>query len=169
MAGSEGLQRFASFVRFCVVRGGWVLSFWALVAVWSGFGIARLEFATTPSSFLDRLSEGWAFYQTSLDRFGGDEIIVLAWDAPSPWDPQALAEVVTVTRELEGLPGVRRVDSLSTVPVVRGRPDGALDLSPALPDRPGVPDGADPACGRTGSALLVPSPHRGDSTSRMQT
>lgn len=129
-------MRSAAFVRASVERPAAVLAFWLAMAAVASLGVARLEFATTPSSFLDRLSEGWRFYQGSLDRFGGDEIIVLAWDAPEPWDPEALADVVTLTRELEALPGVRRVDSLASVPVIRGRPDGALDLSPALGDGP---------------------------------
>ena len=45
--------------------------------------------------------------------------------------------VYDLTQEMEGLTGVRRVDSLRTVPVIEARPDGSLSLDPALGD--GVP------------------------------
>lgn len=134
--GNRRRGRSARFVRVSVARPRTVLSVWFALAAAAALGLARLEFATAPSSFLDRLSPEWSFYQDSLDRFGGDEVVVLAWDAAEPWDPVALADVIALTRELEALPGVRRVDSLATVPVVRGRPDGALDLSPALGEAP---------------------------------
>jgi len=135
-------------VRFAVERGGLVLGVWALLAVLAALGVARLEFATAPSSFLDRLSPEWGFYQGSLERFGGDEVVVVALEAEVPFAPEALADVARLTRELAALPGVRRVDSLATVPIVRVRPDGVLDLSPALPealrdDPSAVPDGAE--------------------------
>jgi predicted RND superfamily exporter protein len=129
--------RFAArLVRASVHRPRSVLAAWLAVAAVASFGVARLEFETAPSSFLDRVSEDWAFYEESLDRFGGDEVIVLAWEAAEPWDRAALADLLAVTREFESLPGVRRADSLASVPVVRARPDGALDLSPALSEVP---------------------------------
>lgn len=138
-AGASGGAR---FVRFAIERSGFVLLAWALLAVVAGAGVARLEFATAPSSFLDRLSPEWNFYQGSLDRFGGDEIVVIALEADAPFDPETLADVARLSRELAALPGVRRVDSLSTVPIVRVRADGVLDLSPALPDDPESEPGA---------------------------
>jgi len=138
-------DRAARFVRFTAAHAGLVLAAWALLTAVAGVGVARLEFATAPSSFLDRLSPEWAFYQESLARFGGDEVVVVALAADRPWDPAVLADVARLTREFAALPGVRRVDSLSTVPIVRVRPDGVLDLSPALPADP--PADPDPALG----------------------
>jgi len=123
-------------VRLAIDRAGLVLAGWALLTAVASVGVARLEFATAPSSFLDRLAPEWGFYQASLERFGGDEIVVVALASDPPWDPAVLADVARLTRELEALPGVRRVDSLSTVPIVRVRSDGVLDLSPALPAHP---------------------------------
>lgn len=135
------VSRSARWVRRCLRFPAAVLALWLGLAVVAAFGVVRLEFATTPASFLDRVSEPWAFYQSSLDRFGGDEIIVLAWDGPEPFDAATLADVEAVTRTLEAMPGVRRVDSLASVPVVRGGADGSLDLSPALEAGSASPDG----------------------------
>jgi len=131
--GAHGPTGAARFMRFVVERRVWVLAAWAVAAAMAAVGVARLEFATAPSSFLDRLSPEWNFYQGSLERFGGDEIVVVALEADAPFAPDVLADVARLTREFQVLPGVRRVDSLSTVPIVRVRPDGVLDLSPALP------------------------------------
>ena len=136
----------ARWVRFAMARPGVVLGAWLLAAGLAGVGVARLEFATAPSSFLDRLSPEWSFYQESLDRFGGDEVLVLALEAEAPFAPEVLADVVRLTREFEALPGVRRVDSLASVPIVRVRPDGILDLSPALPAV--LPPASDPEARR---------------------
>ena len=130
----------ARFVRFILAWPGVVLGAWAVVAVVAAGGVERLQFATAPSSFLDRLAPEWGFYQQSLDRFGGDEVVVVAFEAESPWAPEALADVLRMTRELERLPGVRRVDSLATVPIVRAEPDGALRLDPALRELPVAPE-----------------------------
>jgi len=129
--GAAGWVRW--LVSGAVARPGLVLVVWVALAAAATPGVLRLGFETTPSSFLDTLSPPWAFYQSSLDRFGGDEIVVVALEGEGPWDPAALSDVVRITRRLERLPEVRRVDSLATVPIVRARPDGTLDLAPALP------------------------------------
>jgi hypothetical protein len=92
----------------------------------------RLRIETSTDSVLNRSGPEWSFYQRSQALFGGDEIVVVAIEGESSFDPALFEKVRELTDALEGLPGVRRVDSLASVPVVSGRPDGALDLSPAL-------------------------------------
>ena len=54
-----------------------------------------------------------------------------------------LAEVERLTYALEASEGIRRVDSIASVPVIRGTPDGSLKLDPALDgDRTAGEDGA---------------------------
>jgi predicted RND superfamily exporter protein len=115
------------------VRWPWrVLAVWASVACVASLGVARVEFETTGESLLDKSDPAWAYYQDSVDRFGGDKIIVLAVEGKRPFDPEALALIGDWTAAAERLPGVRRVDSLYTFPIVRGAPDGSLRLDPAL-------------------------------------
>jgi predicted RND superfamily exporter protein len=116
-----------------------VLGTWGLLLLLCLPGLARLRVDTSTDSVLDRSDPAWAFYQESQERFGGDEILVVALQAQAPFDPAALREVSRLTDVFEGLPGVRRVDSLATVPVVYATPDGVLELHPALERAPEEP------------------------------
>jgi predicted RND superfamily exporter protein len=83
---------------------------------------------------LDRIDPAWSFYQDSQAAFGGDEILVIALESDAPLDRGILERVLQITEGLEGTPGVRRVDSVSTVPLVRARPDGSLSLDAPFSD-----------------------------------
>jgi len=88
-------------------------------------------------SVLDRADPAWSFYQDSQAAFGGDEILVIALESDVPMDRGILERVIKITEGLEDAPGVRRVDSVSTVPLVTARPDGFLSLDAAFGD--GIP------------------------------
>ncbi|MEN8184958.1 MAG: MMPL family transporter, partial [Myxococcota bacterium] len=119
-----------------------VLTFviWAALLGASLPGLLRLRVDTSTDSVLDRENPAWAFYEYSQELFGGDETLVVALEGERPFDPVVLAEVRRLTLLFEALPGVRRVDSLSTVPVVRVAKGGVLELDPALH---GAPRGAE--------------------------
>lgn len=105
-----------------------VLSAIALVAA------LDLKIETSTDSVLAREGRSWGVYRESVARFGGDEVVVVALQSEVPWDPMVLAEVARLTSSLESAPGIRRVDSIASVPVIRGTSDGALSLDPALED-----------------------------------
>jgi predicted RND superfamily exporter protein len=128
-------------VRSSFERPGRVLASWLLLAAVASLGVFRLEVETSTDSVLDRSGEGWRFYQEVQERFGGDEIVVLVIEGREPFDPGMLAEVVRITNALEELPGVRRVDSLATVPLVRATADADISLDAALAG--GVPTEAE--------------------------
>lgn len=111
--------------------------FWIVLSLALAATLARLDLDTSTSTFLDQSSPAWTVYQNSLDEFGGDEFIVVALEAEEPFDRATLEEVAVLSEAMETLPGVRRVDSLSTVPLIRAGPDGELVLDAALED--GVP------------------------------
>jgi predicted RND superfamily exporter protein len=113
------------------------LGVWAAVLGLAGVGVARLEIDTTTESVLDRSSPEWSYYQHSQELFGGDEIVVVSLAGEEPFDPGVLSEIGRLTDAYERLPGVRRVDSLRSVPMIRVTPDGSLNLDAALAD--GVP------------------------------
>jgi predicted RND superfamily exporter protein len=96
-----------------------------------------LEIETSTASVLDRNNPAWDFYSHSQERFGEDEVIVVALEAEHAFDPRTLSDVYELTRAFEQLPGVRRVDSLESVPLVRVEPDGVLNLNSALQGGPG--------------------------------
>lgn len=100
--------------------------------------LVALQVDTSTGSFLDRGSPAWGNYLRRLERHGGDEFVVVALEAPTPWYPPALEAVVHLTSELESLDHVRRVDSLASVPLIRSS-DGAVRVDAGLAD--GVPSG----------------------------
>lgn len=113
------------------------LGVWALIAAVSGIALAQLEIDTSTSSFLDRDAPAWALYQQSCRRYGGDEIIVVGVAGDERYDPQVLQRVVELSERFATLEGVRRVDSIATVPLIRASEQGALEFDAAL--RHGVP------------------------------
>lgn len=128
-------------VRLGVENPYLTMGFWIVGSLLLAMTLPRLHLDTSTSTFLDQSDPAWQVYQQSLDNYGGDEFVVVALEAPSPFARETLEEVRDLTRIMEKLPGVRRVDSLSTVPMIRAGAEGELLLGAALED--GVP--TDPA------------------------
>jgi len=115
-----------------------VVGLWLLLmaaALPAALGI-RIE--TSTDSVLDREAEPWAFYEQSKEIFGGDELIVVALSNGEPFPVELLDLTIRLTRRFEQIEGVRRVDSLASVPHIRGGEDGSLVLDAALES--GVPE-----------------------------
>lgn len=121
-----------AWVRLALAHPRATLVCWALLALLASAGVARLQIETSTDSVLERASAEWAFYQDAQTRFGGDEIVVVVLHGDEPWSPATLAEVVRLSDALEGVPGVRRVDSLARVPLIEAGPDGSLSLDAPL-------------------------------------
>ncbi len=81
---------------------------------------------------MDRQSPAWALYQESLSAFGSDEVVVVAVPADAPFSTAALETVRDLSGRFEKIPGVARVDSLATVPLIDADPSGALSLEPSI-------------------------------------
>lgn len=114
---------------------------WIAFLVASGLGLTRLEIDTSTTSFLDRGTPAWEIYQRSVALYGGDEVVAVAIASQRSFDREALSAAVRLTRELSLVPGVRRVDSLSSVPLIRRGTDGAVTLDAGLEH--GVPSPED--------------------------
>ena len=113
------------------------VALWTAVAVGGLLGVFEIRVDSSTSSFLDQGTPEWAIYQRSLARHGGDEFVTVAFDAPEGLAEDALARVRHLTRDLGTLDGVRRVDSLASVPLIRPGRDGELDLTGAVEE--GIP------------------------------
>lgn len=82
-----------------------------------------------------------AFYETIKDTFGDDEFFVVAFSSPDLFTPRILETIAGITAELEALPGVRKVQSLSNVDYVHGEEE-YFEVRPFLEripeDQPGL-------------------------------
>lgn len=105
---------------------------WLAAMVFSVFGLMQLSVETSTSSVLDRQSSEWAFYQKTQEDFGGDEIIVVAIRGETPLDETTLESVQRISDGMRGVPGVRRIDSLSTVPIIHVDAQGTVRIDPPL-------------------------------------
>ncbi|MGH7340173.1 MAG: hypothetical protein ACREKH_06755, partial [Candidatus Rokuibacteriota bacterium] len=79
-------------------------------------------------------------YEGVKRRFGGDHLTVVLVKADDVFTPATLRTVARLTEGLEGLSGVTRVESLTTVRNIRGEGD-RLDTEPLV----GLPVPDDPA------------------------
>jgi predicted RND superfamily exporter protein len=108
------------------------LAAWAATLAVLGVGFLRLQVDTTTDSVLNTDTRSWAYYQDSQARFGGDQIVVVALPGIKPFDEVMLNEVDRLSAQFQQFDGVRRIDSLSTVPVIQIDRDGTLNLDPSL-------------------------------------
>jgi predicted RND superfamily exporter protein len=115
---------------------GRTLLLWLFACLGVVPGLLELRIDTSTDSVLDRAHPDWQRYLQSQALFGGDEIIVVALESESRFDPERLRQVVTLSRAFERIEGVRRVDSLATVPAIRVDADGILELNAPLERAP---------------------------------
>ena len=115
-----------------------VLVLWIVASALGGLGLLRLDVETSTDSVLDRADPAWAYYEASRELFGGDEILTLLLAAETPYARGVLADIARITERLESVPGVRRVDSLASVPHVSTGPEGSVSFEPIL-DAPDLP------------------------------
>ena len=121
-----------ALVRVSLGHPALCLAFWLGVCLLLTPGVLRLRIETSTDSLLDRESAKWEYYEATQRSFGGDEIIVVMLRSEEPYDPELLEAVSLLSERFRRLSGVRRVDSLSTVPLIESTPEGDLSLEPAL-------------------------------------
>lgn len=82
------------------------------------------------------------FYRTTLERFGGDEFMLMTLSPPNKdvITEETLALIATLTEELKGLDGVRNVLSIRDAPLLRSPPVPLTELASGfkLLSAPGV-------------------------------
>jgi predicted RND superfamily exporter protein len=125
------------WIAFAIRRPKHMLALWLVLLIGASAGLKWLRVETSGESILDKTDEAWAFYRKSVDLFGNDEVIVAAIEAPNPYDRSTLQLISDVSHTLAAAAGVRRVDSISTFPIVDVSEDGSVRLDPAID--PGAP------------------------------
>ncbi|HEY2991664.1 MAG TPA: MMPL family transporter [Methylomirabilota bacterium] len=93
--------------------------------------VPRIEMDTSAESFMVEKDPARAFYEEAKRKFGSDNLTVVLVKADDVFAPAALRAVKRLSDALEGLDGVSRVESLTTVKNIRGD-DGALNTDPLI-------------------------------------
>ncbi|MDJ0850120.1 MAG: MMPL family transporter [Myxococcota bacterium] len=127
-----GSRWIGGLVRVAVERPRKTLALWGVACLVGLGAVTQLRVDTTIGSALNRSDASWHRYQHSVARHGGDEFVAVALQAAEPFEPEALRAVLELTDRFEGLPDVRRVDSLATVPLIRPGPEGSVRVDAAL-------------------------------------
>jgi predicted RND superfamily exporter protein len=101
-----------------------------------GFFAAQIEFDNSIETYF--LESDLRDYNRFLDEFGTDEIVVVAFRDEDVFTVENFALIDAISHDLERLPHVRRVISLTTAEIVSGKDDSVdfQDLMPALPSTP---------------------------------
>lgn len=105
---------------------------WLLAGVVAGYGVATIPVDTTTSSFLNRSGPDWVAYRESVQIFGNDEFISVLVRGSKRYDHETLRTVFSLSQRLEAVSQVRRVDSISTVPLIVLDENGSLYTDPAM-------------------------------------
>ncbi len=99
----------------------------------------RLRIDLDPSStpLLPDDDPGLAGYRQAVLDFGDDEIFVIAMETDGVFTAENLARIRSLSRAISALPGVRRVESLMNVTVIRNDPErGLLEVRPLIKEIP---------------------------------
>ncbi len=121
-----------------VARPGTVLAAALLLGLAAVSGIVnplsgepRLRIDPSLNEMLPDDDEGRRFYEELIRRFGSDDLVVVALQAPTLFSVEGLGALVGATERLSRLPGVHGVESLATALALRPR-DGDLEISAYL-------------------------------------
>jgi predicted RND superfamily exporter protein len=125
----------AALARLATARPGRCLMLALLLAAPFMAQLPRVQTVDNVDYFTVEGDPDAAFYETIKDTFGDDEFFVIAFSAPDLFTPPLLRMIADITTELEALPEVRKVQSLSNVDYVHGDED-YFEVRPFLGDVP---------------------------------
>lgn len=117
--------------RFVTNRPGLSLIVCILLALPSLTQLPRVKTVDNVDYFTVEGDPDVAFYDTIKADFGDDEFFVIAFSSPDLFSPPLLRMLADLTRELETLPEVRKVQSLANVDFIHGS-DEYFEVRPFL-------------------------------------
>lgn len=98
-------------------------------------GLPRIRIDPSLNEMLPADDSARRFYDELIERFGSDDVVLVALRSSELFSPDGLATVVRTTRALEQAPGVQHVDGLATA--LRLRPvDDDVEISGYLETLP---------------------------------
>lgn len=110
----------------------------ALLTVGLGLGLRRgLSLTVSPLLFIAEQSAERDDYNRARAQFGDDLVLVVAVESDDAFAPANLAKLRTLHQQIEALPGVAEIISLSNTPYARGDAKGA-SVEPLIPALDGL-------------------------------
>lgn len=109
-----------------LAQPGVTLVMFSLFTAWMGWLAWQVEFDGSTQRILVQTPEQQAYQARMQDIFGGDHTVFIGLHPPSGdlFQPSVLHKIDRLSHELEALPGVTKVTSLTQVGVIRGSPEG---------------------------------------------
>lgn len=123
----------SGYWRWVLKRSVWVLLLLAAASALLLPVLDDLEIDTSPSTLILSDSPANLIHQKTRRIFGNDEVLLIGLTADGLLQPDTLASLRQVTRDIEAIPGVRRVLSLANTLDILER-DDAVDISPLIPE-----------------------------------
>jgi len=114
-------------------RSAWTICLTGILTLVCLFTIRNLQFDTSPSTLILAGSSEARYYEEIKRIFGNDQLILIGIQEDNLLRPSKLARVRDLTNELERIPGVKRVLSLTNVKDVRGAGDEVV-VAPLVPE-----------------------------------
>ena len=125
----------SGYWRWILKQSVWVLLLLGAASALLLPALDDLEINTSPSTLILSDSPANLVHQKTRRIFGNDEVLLIGLRTDNLIQPDILASIRQVTWEIEAIPGVRRVLSLTNTLDILER-DGAVEISPLIPESP---------------------------------
>jgi hypothetical protein len=96
----------------------------AALTVVAGLSLPHLEFRSDETTWLAQDDPVYLRYDRFKEVFGSDEVVIVAYDTPDPFDRSELEYLSYLTESLEKVPYIEETTSLTNVDVISAYPGG---------------------------------------------
>ena len=124
--------------RQIAARPWWFLAANVAVSLAAVVVMRGVRFDSSFDQFLIPNSPDIAVYHEFLDRFGNDKALVIGIATDDPFAPQQIAQLKALVADLQAIPGVVQVYSLTSAPSIRSTAD-ELHFAPPVTAPPTSP------------------------------
>src|SRR5438093_3893731 len=132
-------MRMPSLWPWLLRRPRWVLTASLALTGFLAWHLRNLDFDSSPSTLILSGSPEIEYYERMTRVFGSDRVLLIGIRVMDALSPETLQKTRNLTYELERIPGVTRVLSLTNVADVRGDED-EVSIAPLVPEDLGAID-----------------------------
>ena len=105
-----------------------IIAVFATVTLFFGYWITKVQINSDATSYLTADDPAVALFNRLDDRFGGNDLVMIALKAPDIFTAQALRDIDVLTDAYGGIAGVSSVTSLTNVMDIRKGVDGSIEI-----------------------------------------